>query len=113
MFFFFGGGGGGLTTYLRHGHNFVLSKFTIKQLEIVKNLSYLASDRYQRETQAKCVSQLKVAAKASNDQRANVKPPVNSMHSVKRKNASVSKVIFALRFKADDHELKARLDNLH
>ena len=53
-----------LATFCRHGHNLVLLKFTIRQLEIVQNPCCLASDRYQHEFQAKCVGQSELAAKA-------------------------------------------------
>ena len=59
MFFFFFGS---VTSYNRHGHNLVLLKFKIKQLE--SKFTCLESDLYQHEIEANCVSQSKMAAKA-------------------------------------------------
>ena len=50
----------------RHGHNLVLLKFAISQLEMVKIIysSCLASDRYPYKIEAKCISRSKMTTKS-------------------------------------------------
>ena len=62
VFFFFW-----LTAYYRHGHNFALLKFTIKQLEIVLiHLVWHRIDTSLKSRPSVSVSQSKMAAKAWN-----------------------------------------------
>ena len=58
-----------MITYYRHGHNLVLSKFTINQLEIhfSLNSACLTLDRYQHDIESKRINPYKITAKAWNN----------------------------------------------